>query len=119
MSRVLSMPSRLRRVCSTADVPVGEGRVAVVDGHRVALFHSAEGFRALDPACPTLRCGSLADGLLADSSVTCPLHLRRFDLATGAAIGHDAPAVAAHSVEVRGDAVYVGLADDDHAAQAA
>jgi nitrite reductase (NADH) small subunit len=111
----------LTPVCRTEDVPVGEGRVAVVDGHRVAVFRVEDGFRALDTACPDARCGSLADGLLADSSVTCPLHLRRYDLATGEALGHESRGVAAHPVEVRGDAVYVGLAHHhhDHAALAA
>jgi nitrite reductase (NADH) small subunit len=109
----------LTPVCRIEDVPVGEGRVAVVDGHPVALFRIEDGFRALDTACPTTRCGSLADGLLADSSVTCPLHLRRFDLTTGEALGQDSPAVAAHDVEIRGNAVYIGLAHHDHAAVAA
>jgi nitrite reductase (NADH) small subunit len=110
----------LTPVCRTEDVPIGEGRVAIVDGHRVAVFRVDEkGFRALDPACPTGRCGSLADGLLADSSVICPLHLRRFDLTTGEPLGHESPAVVAHAVEIRGDAVYIGLMNTDHAALAA
>jgi nitrite reductase (NADH) small subunit len=99
----------LIRVCRVDDIPVGEGRVTLAGGRRVAVFRSATGFHALDSACPH-RGGPLADGLLADASVTCPLHLRRFDLATGAPIGHDCPAVTAHAVEVRGDAVYVAIA---------
>lgn len=95
-------------VCKTADVPPGEGRAITVAGRRIAVFHAESGWFALDNACPH-RGGPLADGLLADSCVTCPLHERRFDLATGAALTAG-DGVCAHRVELRGDTVLVELA---------
>lgn len=92
-------------VCRTGDVPLGEGRAATVDGRRIAVFRTADGWFALDNGCPH-RDGPLADGLLADSCVACPLHERRYDLRTGAALSGGAP-VAAHRVEVKGDRVLV------------
>jgi nitrite reductase (NADH) small subunit len=108
----------MTRACRIEDIPVGEGRVVAVGGRRVAVFHAADGVHALDAACPH-RGGPLADGLLADASVTCPLHLRRFDLATGEPIGHDCAAVAVHAVEVRAGVVYVTVAQPETAALAA
>jgi nitrite reductase (NADH) small subunit len=96
------------RACRVDEIPVGEGRTAVVAGRAVAIFRTEHGFRCTAAAC-SHRAGPLADGLLADASITCPLHQRRFDLATGAAIGHDCPAITVHPVEVRGDDIYVAV----------
>jgi nitrite reductase [NAD(P)H] small subunit len=92
-------------VCRTADVPLGEGRAAMIEGRRIAVFRAADGWYALDDACPH-RGGPLADGLLADSCVACPLHERRYDLRTGAALSGGEP-VASHRVEIKGDRVLV------------
>jgi nitrite reductase (NADH) small subunit len=79
-------------------------------GRRVAVFNAKSGWYAIDDRCPHLG-GPLSDGVLADRSVICPLHERRFDLATGEALTGDCDA-AAHRVEVRGTQVYVELAQD-------
>jgi nitrite reductase (NADH) small subunit len=103
--------------CHVDDVPLGEGRAITLQGRRVALFRAATGWYALDHTCPHLG-GPLADGIVADCTVICPLHARRFDLATGAALsgGED---VAAHRVEVRGERVHVALDEVSAAARPA
>jgi nitrite reductase [NAD(P)H] small subunit len=93
--------------CRVDDVPRGEGRALSVDGRRIAIFRSDAGWFALDAVCPH-RGGPLEDGIVCDRAVICPLHDRRFDLATGAALGAG-DGVAAHAVEVRGDRVFVAL----------
>lgn len=96
-------------VCATEDVPMGEGRSVTVDGRRVALFRTRSGWYALDAACPHLG-GPLADGIVAEHSVICPLHDRRFALASGEALSGGC-GVPAHSVTVVGTEVYVTLED--------
>jgi len=93
------------RVCAVDDVPPGEGRAILVGGKRVALFRAEDAWYALDATCPH-RGGPLEDGIVARRTVICPLHERRFDLATG----HECTggySVAAHRVEVRGEDVYL------------
>jgi nitrite reductase (NADH) small subunit len=94
-------------LCNVSDVPPGEGRAVTVAGRRIALFHAESGWFALDNACPH-RGGPLADGILSDRCVTCPLHERRFDLATGAALT-DGGGVTAYRIELRGQAVMIDL----------
>ena len=95
--------------CRVDDVPLGEGRAITLDGRRIAIFRSAAGWFALDAACPH-RGGPLADGIVCDNAVICPLHDRRYDLASGTALNAD-EGVAAHRVSLDGERVFVTLAD--------
>ncbi|MEA2182767.1 MAG: nitrite reductase small subunit [Solirubrobacteraceae bacterium] len=95
--------------CLVDDIPLGEGRAITLDGRRIAIFRTSAGWYALDAVCPH-RGGPLADGIVCDRAVICPLHDRRFDLASGAPLS-TGDGVAAHAVEVRGQRVFVELAD--------
>jgi nitrite reductase (NADH) small subunit len=107
----------LHRIGRADDVPLLEGRSVAVAGRRVAVFRTPDGFHAIDGACPHLG-GPLADGLVADRCVTCPLHGRRFDLRTGAEqSGH--PGVVVHEVVERDGELWLRLAPDDELRQAA
>ncbi|MDP2713038.1 MAG: nitrite reductase small subunit NirD [Solirubrobacteraceae bacterium] len=103
-----------RYVCQVDDVPLGEGRAITLDGRRIAVFRAAGGWFALDAICPH-RGGPLADGIVCDSAVICPLHERRFDLATGSGLTTD-DAVVAHAVELQGERVFITLAAEQRAA---
>ena len=73
-----------RIIGSLSLIPKGEGRNFEIDGQVVAVFrtHGDEVF-ATQPECPHLQ-GPLADGLVGESNLICPLHDRLFDLRTGA-----------------------------------
>ena len=96
------------RLCSVEDVPLHEGRVVRVAGRPLAVFRSESGFHVLDNACPH-RGGPLADGLVTETTVACPLHDRRFELASGRPVDHDCGHVAAYPVEVRGADVLIAV----------
>ena len=96
------------RVGCLEDIPLLEGRSTSVDGRRIAIFRLLDGLAAIDAHCPHAG-GPLADGIVADSCVTCPLHGRRFDLTSGQALNGD-EAVAVHEVRVEEDEVWVRLA---------
>ena len=105
------MSGELHRIGRAADVPLLEGRSVTVAGRRVAVFRTADGYHAIAAACPH-RGGPLADGLVADSCVTCPLHGRRFDLLTGAGLGGH-PGVAVHDVLERDGELWLRVRADD------
>lgn len=97
------------RLCSSSEIPAGEGRVVVAGGTRLALFRTRGGWRAVQAACPH-RGGPLADGIVADASVTCPLHQRRFSLETGEPLGHDCRALTVYALSEQDGELYVAPA---------
>jgi nitrite reductase (NADH) small subunit len=96
------------RIGTVDDVPYLEGRNITIGEQRVAVFRTGDGFAATDAACPHAG-GPLADGIVADSCVTCPLHNRRFELTTGIAVnGPDS--ITVHEVEQRDGELWLRLA---------
>ena len=70
-------------------IPPGEGRNVEVSGRRIAIFHTrGGGVYAVQAQCPH-RGGPLADGLVGGTTLICPLHAWKFDLATGVALFGD------------------------------
>ena len=110
------MIGELHRIGRAGDVPLLEGRSVTVAGRRLAVFRTADGYRAIDAACPH-QGGPLADGLVAEHCVTCPLHGWRFDLRTGAGLGNH-PGVTVHEVHERDGELWLRVTADelDHAA---
>ncbi|MDX6244182.1 MAG: nitrite reductase small subunit [Frankiales bacterium] len=69
------------------EIPHGEGRTYAVGGEQVAVFRLRDGsLRAIDAVCPH-RGGPLADGLIDEHVVVCPLHGHAFDTSTGREVG--------------------------------
>jgi nitrite reductase (NADH) small subunit len=111
------MSDDLHLIGRVGDVPLLEGRSTTVAGRRVAVFRTPDGHVAIDGACPHSG-GPLADGLVADACVTCPLHGWRFDLRSGAALGNH-PGVTAHEVVERDGELWLRLAPAVELPQAA
>lgn len=86
------------------EVPLGEGRTFTVDGRWAVVVFRPRGRppAATDATCPH-RGGPLADGLVGDGTVVCPLHAMRFSLADGTCDTDDTCSVAVHPVRVDED----------------
>ncbi len=70
-------------------IPQGEGRTFALGNERIAVFHTRSGeIFATQADCPH-RNGPLADGLIGNRTVICPLHAWKFDLSTGQLSGGD------------------------------
>ncbi|MBI2395214.1 MAG: Rieske 2Fe-2S domain-containing protein [Deltaproteobacteria bacterium] len=90
-------------------VPPGEGRTFDLGGMAIAVFRTRDGeLYATQARCPHKQ-GPLADGLVGGRSVTCPLHARRFDLATGQAHGGECDALRTYPVFERDGQLFVEL----------
>jgi len=72
-----------------SQIPPGEGRNFRLGERTVAVFRTRGGaVFATQAACPH-RGGPLADGLIDEASVICPLHDRMFSFSNGEGIGND------------------------------
>src|SRR4051794_20816553 len=70
-------------LCPLQAIPPGEGRNFDAMGEKIAVFRTLAGaVFAVQAACPH-RGGPLADGLLGGTTLICPLHAWKFDVATG------------------------------------
>ncbi len=68
---------------AVGQIPLGQGRCYVVNGHDIAVFCSRNRkFFAVENRCPH-RGGPLSDGVIGEDRVVCPLHGHKFDLTTG------------------------------------
>jgi len=64
-------------------IPPGEGQTFVVGGRQIAVFRTRDDdVYATQARCPH-KAGLLADGVMGDGKIICPLHSYKFDLATG------------------------------------
>lgn len=71
------------RIAEADRIPVREGRAATVDGREIAIFNLGDRYVAVDNRCPH-QGGPLADGIVANGAIVCPLHAWKISLCTGA-----------------------------------
>jgi nitrite reductase (NADH) small subunit len=84
-------------------IPPGEGQTFLIGEREIAVFRSRNDvIRATQARCPH-KAGLLADGIVGDGKVICPLHAYRFDLATGTPSGNGCASLRTYRTEVTAD----------------
>ena len=85
-------------------IPPGEGQTFLVAGREIAVFRArgTDAVRATQARCPH-KAGLLADGIVGDGKVICPLHSYEFDLATGTPLGNICGALATYRTAITAD----------------
>ena len=99
-------------VARSGELPEGTGRTFTVDGRLVAVFHTAEGYRAIDDLCPHMG-ASLGAGHLEGTTVSCPWHAWRFDVCNGEWVDNPKMKVSSHEVRVAGDEIQIRLSPEE------
>ncbi len=94
---------------------LGARTLPVRGGEEIAIFHTANGaVYALQNKCPHKQ-GPLSQGIVHDTTVTCPLHNWRISLITGKALGdsHDelGACVPVIPVKIDGGRILIGRAE--------
>jgi 3-phenylpropionate/trans-cinnamate dioxygenase ferredoxin component len=99
------------RIASRGELPKGGKKLVEIDGRAIAVFNIDDAFYAIDDVC-THDGGPLAEGELIGCEIECPRHGARFDVRTGRPLCMPAiEPVSVHSVELRGDDIYVATDD--------
>ena len=82
-------------------IPPGEGQTFLVGGREIAVFRTraADEVYATQARCPH-KAGLLADGIVGDGKVICPLHSYKFDLATGTSLGNVCQSLKTYHTEI-------------------
>ena len=99
----------LTTVAKTAELQPGQVLGRTINNKQIAIFYVDGKIYAIDDTC-THAGGSLSEGEVNGTTVTCPWHGATFDITTGAATG--APAsegVKGYKVVVEGDEVKVEI----------
>ena len=103
-------------IVSLDDIPRLGSRVIRTDTMDVALFRTRDDqVFALRDACPH-KGGPLSQGIVHGSSVTCPLHNWKIDLASGEALGPDEGCTNVFDTKIENGRVYLALKADEAAA---
>ena len=109
------------RIAPPASIPLREGRPVHVAGREIAIFNLGDRFLATDDRCPH-KGGPLCDGIVTATSVVCPLHAWKVNLASGQverpAAGAD-HCVRTYPVRIEEGLVVVGLPAEGAAEHAA
>ena len=69
-------------VVKTSEIPEGKCKSVTVDGETIALFNVEGKFYATEDTCKH-RGGSLGEGTLDETMITCPLHGWTYDVTDG------------------------------------
>ena len=94
------------KVARLAELSPGRGRTVQANGRSVAVFHAGGRIYATANECAH-RGGPLGEGALDGTTVTCPWHGFRFDVATGQCTHAPGLRVEAVPVRVEGEDVLV------------
>ena len=96
-------------ITSSSNIPAREGRAVRIGGKELAIFNLDGRFVTIENACPH-QGGPLCDGIVAGTSVVCPLHGWHWDLMSGlAARGSQPGCVATFPTRVENGIVEVDV----------
>ena len=97
------------KVAEVKDLMPGSCKAVELGGQQIAQFNIGGTFYAIGDAC-THRGGSLSEGEVEGTKVTCPLHGAEFDVTTGKNLTPPAPGeVPSYKVRIEGTQVQVEI----------
>ena len=106
---IMKEKSNWTEVVALQDIPQLGSRVIKTDTMNIAVFRTAsDEVFAMKNACPH-KGGPLSEGIVHGTSVTCPLHNWKIDLASGKALGPDEGCTNVFPTKVENGSVYIAF----------
>ena len=101
--------SNWTEIVALEDIPMLGSRVVDAGEMQVAVFRTANDMVfAIRNECPHKK-GPLSEGIVHGTSVTCPLHNWKIDLASGEALGADEGCTNTFPVKIENGQVFIEL----------
>ncbi|MNH97378.1 Assimilatory nitrite reductase [NAD(P)H] small subunit [compost metagenome] len=95
------------KAASYEELPVNTGKTIRYQGDEVALFKLSSGnIKAIQNRCPHKE-GVLAEGIVCDEHVFCPMHDRRIDLSSGLVQAPDTGCVRTYLTKIQDGNVWI------------
>ena len=95
------------KVTEKKDLPPGKAISVDVNGTQIALFNIKDEYYAIDDTC-THAGGSLSEGEVNGTTVTCPWHEAKFNITNGEVLGEPAEeAVKSYKVHLEGEDIKI------------
>ncbi len=96
-------------IAALEDIPKLGSRVVRTDTMNVAVFRTRDDqVFAIKDACPHKQ-GPLSQGIVSGTTVTCPLHNWKIDLASGEALGPDEGCTNTFSTRIEDGKIFLSL----------
>ena len=92
--------SQFLNVCKKSEIPIGEGRMFIVNEMRIGVFNVEGEFFALDDHCPHAG-ASLSHGIVDGDVVRCRIHHWRFCVRNGTYLDEERPRFNVETYPVR------------------
>ena len=100
------------KITQLDEIPVLGSRVVKTGSMDIAIFRTSDDrIFAVKDACPHKQ-GPLSQGIVHGTSVTCPLHNWKIDLASGEALGADEGCTNVYDTKVESNMVYLRIPAD-------
>jgi len=97
----------LVKVAEKKDLPAHSAKAVEVNGKQIALFNVDDKYYAIDDTC-THAGGTLSDGNVIGTVVTCPWHGATFDITNGEVLSDPAPeGVKSYTVHLEGEDIKI------------
>lgn len=93
-------------VARTIDVPKRRGIVRIVNEHEIAIFQVNGNYYAVSNICPHQHSPVLADGLLEENIITCPMHGWSYCVDTGKSI-RGGGGLHCYEIKIEGENIFI------------
>ncbi len=93
------------RIASVSEIPEGTAKKIDLEGLALAVCNAAGRINVIDDACPHQQ-ASLGEGTLEDTTITCPQHGWKFDVASGKGLSISGSRVRRYDSQALGDDLF-------------
>jgi nitrite reductase/ring-hydroxylating ferredoxin subunit len=90
-------------------IPVGSLRLLIIDGKKISMAHTEDGFYAFENECPHQNEPLHKGTLTAFNEVVCRLHHYRFNLQTGMEANNQCKSMNSYAIIVKDSGIFIDL----------